>query len=61
MARSSHTLRDKLNLLPIRHERINIKVFGTTDLKILETDIVKLEIKTDVDSQLIFGHQVYLT
>ena len=28
------SLKDKLNLLPIRHERISIKVFGTTDSKI---------------------------
>ena len=27
------SLKDKLNLLPIRHERISIKVFGTTDSK----------------------------
>ena len=30
------SLKDKLNPLPIRHERISIKVFGTTDSKIQE-------------------------
>ena len=30
------SLQDKLNILPIRHERISIKDFGTTDSKIQE-------------------------
>ena len=39
------SLKDKLNLLPIRHERINIKVFGITDSKIQEIGIVKFKVK----------------
>ena len=35
----------QLNLLPIRHERINIKVFGITDSKIQEIGIVKFKVK----------------
>ena len=38
-------MKDKLNLLPIRHEWISIKVFGTTDSKIQEIEIVKFKVK----------------
>ena len=40
------SLKDKLNLLlPIRHERTSIKVFGITDSKIQEIEIVKFKVK----------------
>ena len=39
------SLKDKLNLLPIRHERISMKVFGTTDSKIQEIETVKFKVK----------------
>ena len=39
------SLKDKLNLLHMRHERISIKVFGTTDSKIQEIEIVKFKVK----------------
>ena len=39
------SLKDKLNLLPMRHERISIKVFGTTNSKIQEIEIVKFKVK----------------
>ena len=35
----------QLNVLPIRHETISIKVFGTTDSKIQETETVKFKVK----------------
>ena len=37
-------MKDKLNLLPIRHERISIKDFGTTDSKTEEIEIVKFKV-----------------
>ena len=40
-----YEIMDKLNLLPIPHERISIKVFGTTDSKIQEIEIVKFKVK----------------
>ena len=45
---NAHTLRNNwkiLNLLPIRHERISIKAFGTADSKIQGIEIVKLKVK----------------
>ena len=37
-------MKDKLNLLLIRHERISIKDFGTTDSKTEEIEIVKFKV-----------------
>ena len=39
------SLKDKLNLLPIRNEKISIKVFETTNSKIQEIEIVKFKVK----------------
>ena len=39
------SLKDKLNLLPIRHVRISIEVFGTPGSKIQEIEIIKIKRK----------------
>ena len=39
------SLKDKLNLLPIRNEKISIKVFETTNSKIQEIEIAKFKVK----------------
>ena len=39
------SLKDKLNFLPLRHERISAKVFRITDSKIQEIEIVKFKVK----------------